>query len=714
RAADWERLALIKLRAVAGNLEAGPELSKETHPFVFRRHLDYTAIEEMAALKAALAGRPRSPTLAGQDLKLDTGGIRQLEFFVQTLQLIYGGRRQRLRAAPTLEALARLAQGEIISGQDRAELASAYLFLRRAEHRLQLAGLTQTQTLPRRLAEMDRLGRAMGYGGPTPGRDFLDDLAVHTHHVSTRFEGLLAGPPAHRDPRPLASLLESLEAGQDEQATGLLATAGFIEPEKALNSLVKLTADGFLPQPLTRQRQLLAQILPALLDRVLASPDPDQALLRLERFLARMGPKTGLYLLLLENPAVAKLLVRIMATSAYLARVLTAHPGILDSLIDQRSQTIKECRVLRADLAETLGGAGGDEEEAAALIRRFKAEETVRIGVADLTGEMELELVSGQLSDLAETILAATLDLAASILDRRFQPADGGGLALAVLGLGKLGGRELAYHADLDVLFLYQAPPDWQAVRTDGRGGLQAGEYSIKLAQRIISLLSMSMAEGPGYEIDARLRPSGVQGPLVVSLDSFVRYHQTSALWERLALIKMRPAAGDEALGRAAEAAARQAAFERELPAGWVGEIQEMRARMGRERGAATGWDIKFGPGGLVEVELAVQTLQLGHGRKLPSLRTPQTLQALKALQAAGLIDQETHQDLLAGYRYLRNLDKRLRLLYDRGGDGVGYTEAEMGRAGANPPELDRIREGVDQAYRRVMTELLSSAPPSG
>ncbi len=702
RAADWERLALLKLRPLAGNLSLGRELVEETRPFVFRRHLDYTALEELKELKARIAARPRSLTQRGFDLKLDKGGIRQLEFFVQTLQLIYGGRAPRTRAANTLEALDRLAEQGTISRRDRGELKAAYVFLRRVEHRLQLHNLQQTQTLPSDKETLDRLGRAMGYGEPTPGRDFSDDLQSHLDQVARRFEALLSGPAPRRDSRPLSQLLRAVQSGDEEAGLDILATLGFLEAHKALSLIKKLTDDAFLPHSLNRQRRLLAQILPALLDRVLASGDPDAALNRLETFLARIGPKTGLFLMLLENPPVLDLLVRLMATSAYLARVLSAHPGILDSLIDRRVLQVKDQINLFEELGE-LVSAASDEEERAAVIRRFKAEETIRIAVYDLTEELPLERVSDQLSDLAEVVVGETLLLAEESLKRRYSPsAEEGRLEFAVVGLGKLGGRELAYHSDLDVLFLHRAPE----ARPPGPGELDPNEYAVKLAQRLMSLLSAAMPEGPGYQIDARLRPSGRYGPLVVSLDSFVQYHQTSEVWERLALLKARPVAGSIGLAREAMEWLAQIVFGRELPRGWVEELRELRERMRRERGAAEGWDLKFGGGGLIDVEFAVQALQIYHGRRNEALRTPHTLRGLKAFLKSGLLEETTCEALYDGYRLLRRLDHRLRLIFDRSGDGVSYTDKEIKLAGFDPAALAETSAGIAEAYDEVMESL--------
>ena len=700
RAADWERLALIKARPVAGNPELGVALLEETQPFIYRRHLDYTALEELRRLKRKIGARPRAATGSGFNLKLDGGGIRQIEFFVQTLQLIYGGRAPKVRSGATLQGLSLLVEQGLLDGSDLEELSRAYVFLRTAEHRLQLLSLRQTQTLPRPGAELDRLARSMGYGPEAAAERFGAELARHREAVSARFGALLREEDEEAEERPLAGLIDALDQGLEEEVLDVLATAGFRDPARAGSIIASLRDDSFLSNSLESQKILLRKVLPAILEGVLRSADPDTALIRLESFLSRIGPKTGLFLLLLNNPATLELLVRLMSSSAYLARVLTAHPGILDGLIDSRSQAVKDLRGLKAELGE-LTRPLDDEEERAGVIRRFKAEETVRIAVQDLTEGLSLERISDQLSDLAEAVLEEALSLAGDSLARRHgRDYVEGRPRFAVLGLGKLGGKELAYHSDLDVLFIFQT-------REGPAGGrLTPAEYAVKLAQRAISLLSVPMAEGPGYELDARLRPSGRQGPLCVSLDSFEEYHRQSQVWERLALLKARPVAGHPELCQELQEAVQRVVFQRELPEDWAAEIRRLRERMVKERASSQGIDLKMGRGGLVDVEFAAQALQLLHGRTRPELRTPHILKGLTALHEAGLLAEQTYGDLYQGYRSLRELDRRLRLIHDRGGDRIGYSDQDIIRAGGDPETVREVGARVAEAHDRIMEAL--------
>lgn len=696
RAAEWERLALLKVRPAAGNLELGGRFHDDTRPFVFRRHLDYTAIEELRELKDKIAGRKRTALRRGFNLKLDNGGIRQCEFFVQTLQLIFGGRRPDLRQANTLAALKALRAAELITDQDRTELTQSYTFLRQAEHRLQLHGLHQTQVLPTDRAALDRLGRSMGSGQANPGQAFLEDLEVYTDRVRTRFEALLGGGRA-TDGRELNRLTEVLSADEG-QALEILKKNGFQDPKRALNGLKALTADDFLPQVLSRQRRLLAQVIPALLDRILVSPDPDSALTRLERFLAVIGPKTGLFMMLRENPAVLDLLVKVMASSAYLSRVLINHPGLLDGLIDPRSIQIKDRARLAGELTALLA-AGTDEEDRIGLIRRFKAEETVRIAVRDLAGDFDQARVSDQLSDLAEAVLTETVAQARTSLERRFTAATDGPLEFAVFVLGKLGGRELSYHSDLDVLFLYRGR---EADRALVKGELGPAEFVVRWAQRIITQMSAVLPEGPGYEIDARLRPGGGKGPLVVSLEKFREYHRRSDVWERMALVKARPVCGSESFLEEAGRAIEEAVYGRDLPADWVDGMVDLQARMTAERGATRGRDLKFSPGGLVDVEFTCQMLQLRRGRGEASVRLPGTLAALAALNRIGALDQDDHHVLAAAYDLLRTMDHRLRLIYDRHGDKTGYRDRDLEEAGFDPAEYRSVVRAAAETCTRI------------
>jgi len=711
----WERMAFLKARPIAGDLEAGRWFLSELSPFVFRRHLDYTAIEELKALKAKMTrdktaklvrlsgpGRAR-PAL---DVKLSPGGIREIEFFVQALILTFGGRLPHLRRSDTLGALETLAREKIISQEDAAELSEAYVFLRTVEHRLQLYELTQTQTLPRNPEGKERLARSMGFFlRPWPELD--QALKLYMDRVQTRFKKLLAEPGEGVSPRSEAGegrapawVFRLLETLDDEACSvDMLRGLGFLNPEAARSACLKIREERYLPDRLARYRRQIDRLLPVMIAGAAATPDPDRAVLHLERFLDSIGPKAGFFILLEENPRLIDVLSTLFGSSDYLSNVLINHPGILDSLIDRRSaQLVKDRMTFTADL-DTALGAQEDFEVRLGVIRRFKNEETLRIGLYDLLGELTLNQVRDQLTTLAEVVMARSLDLAAESVFKGRRPA--APLPLAVMALGKLGGKEMSYGSDLDLVFILGRAP----------GALDLDlETAVRLAQRFFSYLYLPLAEGPGYQIDPRLRPSGSRGPLVVTPASFTRYHRTSQLWERQALLKLRRVLGPGDLGTKIRAAAGRAVFHRPLPENAAEKIDELRQRMTQERGRLQGEaiNLKFSLGGLIDVEFITQYLQMVHGRRNKgAVRSFSTSAALKALIKKGLGPRGL-AELPAAHELISRIANRLSLIYARSGDSAAFTPEEIGSlnlaVGGPDPfiALQEAMETVKKLYAEV------------
>ncbi|MEW5723345.1 MAG: bifunctional [glutamate--ammonia ligase]-adenylyl-L-tyrosine phosphorylase/[glutamate--ammonia-ligase] adenylyltransferase [Thermodesulfobacteriota bacterium] len=712
----WERLALLKARPVAGDLETGRAFLAELTPFVLRRHLDYTSLEEIRDLKerftrenearlrrGGAAGR-RAPAL---NVKLSPGGIREIEFFVQALSLTFGGRLPHLRQAATLEALAALAEEGLITREDREDLSRAYVFLRTVEHRLQLRELTQTQTLPRSPEGLRNLALSLGFDR-RPEEDFTAALTGHLNQVKKRFNSLLAEPEREKEaaaagevPAWVRELLDNLE--DEEAGRAILEAAGFSRPQAALAALRNIRQERFLPDRLSRYGRNLERLLPHLVAGAAGTPDPDRSVLHLERFLGRIGPRAGFFVLLEENPRLIGLLSTLFGSSDHLSSILINHPDLLDSFIDRRSaRVVKDKAALGEDLGIMLG-AEEDPEPLLTVIRRFKNDETLRVGLYDLLDQLTWPQVTGQLTDLAETVMERTMRLAqAQVFPAR--AAAGIPVPLAVMGLGKLGGRELSYGSDLDLLFVLD-----EGAEEDGVTMVEA----VRLAQRFISYLSVYLEAGPGYAIDSRLRPSGTQGPLVVTPGSFERYHRTSQLWERQALLKMRRVLGPEAPAARVAALAVEAIYGQGLPEDAARRIDELRQRMSRERGRIKSGTInlKFSPGGLVDAEFLTQYLQLRHGREAAGpLRSPNTLEALAALAQSGLAPVD-----LAGvgraYEFLGRTSSRLSLIYNRWGDRAAYTEEEMVQARLpemGPSVAAAVRsalEVIHGAYEEVFRE---------
>jgi glutamate-ammonia-ligase adenylyltransferase len=641
----------------------------------------------------------RDPAARARDVKLGRGGIREVEFFVQAHQLVHAGKDARLRVRGTLAALERLAACGYVPAAQAAELAQAYRFLRDVEHKLQVVHQRQTHRLPDDPTEATHLARRLGFCGPDARTAFAAAHARATDVVHAAFDGLFHGAEAERrraEEPALTALVEELE--QADAARARLATLGFADVEAAYRNL-RLLRDGPPHAPASpRRRQALAALAPSLLREIARSATPDRALHHTATFLSTIGARTSYLHLLLENPGVMRLLIRLFASSEYLSQFFLRHPELLDSLVRADLVRVRRAREdLTAELDARLAAAPDLEAELDEL-RRFRHEEFLRIGIHDIEGELAPEEVSAQLSTLAEVCLAAACALARrEVLRRTGLPAELPTEGLAILGLGKLGGAELDYNSDLDLVFVYDPGPEaWWTAR------LPAHDFFTRVAQRTISVLQTTTREGIAYRIDTRLRPSGNQGPLVCSLEAFARYHRTAAaVWERQALVKARVLAGPAALRAQLEAIVAACVYGRGLDAAEAAEIARLRERMAHERGAgdARQVNIKTGRGGLVDVEFLVQVLQLRHGHAHPALRVPGTRAALAALAAEGLLSADDARVLGGGYDFLRALENRLRLERDQPVEALDTDPAallplarRLGYGGTDAEAVARLR----------------------
>ena len=622
----WERQAWLKARPSAGSLALGEEVLAVLRPFIYPRTTTGGIVRDIAELNRRIKAELEPGTLEeGFDVKLGEGGIREIEFFVQALQLLHAGKNPVLRERSTRGALERLFFAGLVSEVERRALADAYDLLRQIEHRLQLEAGRQTHRLPRTAADLEILGRRLGFAD---AGELMARLAQRTREVAQIFATLGVEKPF----RP--ELLQVVH-GRDVEAG--LAALGFRDPAEAAHHLDLLrrrpsSPFGAAPAPAT------ARVAPALLDELAASPDPDQALRLLVDFVPRVGD--GLWQLVDENRPVLRLLATLFGTSAFLAKSLIQKPELIDAVLLSGLP-----RRTRADLVRAVAALPVEAEAAWNALRRLKTEELLRIGLADVAGELDLEEVFAALSDLAEVLIARTFELV------RGAVADAP--PLAVLALGKLGARELGYASDLDLVFVFD-------------GGVDDMDAASRLGQRLVGALGAHLDEGRLYEVDTRLRPSGRQGTLVSSLASWQRYHAESAApWERQALVRARVVCGDAALGaKIEEDVARFVYGPGPAPAEWKAAIAAMRERIDRELGREG--DLKAGRGGILDIEFATQYLQLAYGGLYAGLRTRSTLDALRAAREAGLIDDDTYGTLDGGYRFLRKIENRLRIVHDR------------------------------------------------
>ena len=732
--AAWERFALLKARPISGDLAVGEEALRRLQPFVYRKYLDLGAIEAMRALKAR--AEREAARRGGLDLKLGPGGIREIEFFCQALQLLHGGKDANLRERNTLKALDRLLFAGLIPARDRDELSEAYLLLRKLEHRVQMVAERQTHLLPDDRKELERMARRSGFANAAA---LEKDLSAHRARVHARFGDLLRVAGGEAEPAEPRAQLAADAATPEPERVAAMAGLGFLDAEASCAELLRLRRRHGTPFDPSAPQEL-AWAAPWLLGELAQVPDPDQALRHLADLFGVLAEPAATSRLLAGSPRTARMLLALFGSSDFLSRSLLRHPELIDQLVHRGSAPLhRPIGELREALAERLAQkAEGDVEAALGEIRRLRNEEILRIGLHDIAGALEPESVGAQLSDLADLCVESCLALAEKEARKREGvplvavgvdpgPNAGSEARLVVVALGKLGGRELGYHSDLDLLFLYSG-----AGETDGPRRATNHEHFARLAQRLISHLTLQLPEGMLYKIDARLRPSGNAGPLVVSFEALANYHRAgeqggARLWERQALLRARSVAGDHALfERAQREVLNPSLFRKLTPAlrtEAASELAAMRERMEREIAAESHdrYNSKLGRGGLVDVEFSVQFLQLVHGEAHPEVRSPSVAAALSALKDAGLLAPAEGEPLLRGWRFLRRLDSRLRIVRDRpiehlptAGRELLLLARRLGYSGTHAGEdlLDDYARAT-KAVRAAFLRVLSVPPPT-
>ncbi|MBI3989941.1 MAG: bifunctional [glutamate--ammonia ligase]-adenylyl-L-tyrosine phosphorylase/[glutamate--ammonia-ligase] adenylyltransferase [candidate division NC10 bacterium] len=646
----WERLALIKARPVAGDSHVGQAFLEMVAPFVYRDSLDFTAIDEITALKERVNQSIASGGKMYRHVKLGYGGIREIEFVVQAFQLLYGGRDLWLKEPNTFKALHRLRERRHLHDDDYATLVKAYTFLRTVEHRLQILHQRQTHTLPEGKEALTSLARRLGYRGEDPAETFLEDYRAKTGAVHRMYEQLLQKPSEGRGEGDALTLF--LEADlPSEPLKAYLREVGVEDPERAFRTLMAIQEGPSFAHHAGESRRAFSRLAPRLLQALKEAPDPDLALIHIERFITNVGVRSGLLSFLAESPGFLSLLIRLFGLSEPLSEVLILHPDLLDLLVDPEAlRRLKGKEEVLAELREAVGKAPGASGKLDAL-RRVKKVEELRLGLHDLLDGMELPILHRGLTGLAEACLQVALEMASRELTKSFGPPPG---AFAMIGVGKLGGGEMGYGSDLDILFVYNeagiASPK-----------LSAREYFAKLSDRVTKILTTMTAEGSCYKVDPRLRPGGQKGELAQPLTAYEAHFASSAeVWERQAYLKARPVAGDGALGRRFVDLIHPFLFRQEEPL--AARIVGMRRRIEEERVGGKKVHVKLGSGGLVEVEFAVQFLQLKYGQGRPELWEPNTLSAIEKLERANLFSREEARRLQESYLFLRRVEERLRI----------------------------------------------------
>ena len=671
RGRTWERQALIKCRPVAGNLALGEAFIQAIKPFVFRRYLGAAEIAEIKALKRRIEQRTVSAGTAEVEVKTGRGGIRDVEFVVQFLQLLHGGEYPQVHHATTLQAIARLEQVGCLSAEERHIMDDTYRFLRQVEHRLQILFDRQTHEMPRDVEAVRTLALRMGYAPASPWEErngpaarFMADYRTKTelnrrilnHLLHDAFSG-----DAGQKVDPIVDLVLDPEPSA-EFIHDVLAPYPFRDHHTAYHNLMALAREDFPFLSQARCRHFLAAIAPRLLESVGRTPDPDMTLTNLEKVSASLGAKAILGELFNFNPPSLRLYVELCATSQFLSEILINNPGMIDDLVD--SLVVDRPlpgAAIKAELAELCKGA----EDLAPILWSFRNKEWVRIGTRDILGREPIREVTRELADVAEAILT---QVARDQWQRRVArfgtpwcPATGRRDRWAILALGKFGGRELNYHSDLDLIFLHEA----DGYTTGGADSVSNEQFVTEVVQRLLKALGSGSAIGPLYSVDARLRPHGASGALVQTLGSFLAYFQhLTPIWERMTLTRARVIFATGGFGQEVTDAVRSVLSMPVERAQAAAEVVAMRRKLEASRPRH---DLKRGPGGLADLEFIVQYLLLAHAPGQPGLLRPNFWEALTALRRHSILNAQIHRELRTAYDFLRAVEGRLRLIYNRG-----------------------------------------------
>ena len=693
---NWERAALIKARPVAGDLTLGAAVLRELAPFVWRKYFDYAAIADVHAMKRQIhAVRGHGDMrVAGHDIKLGRGGIREIEFFVQTQQLIFGGKRRGLRGPCTLDMLVALHADGWVTAEAVRDLAAAYRFLRTIEHRLQMVADEQTHRLPSDPQALDAFARFCGFDD---AQDFGTALGAHQTRVVHHYALLFENAPA------LDTGLGSLVftgVEDDPETLETLAREGFRHPS-AVTETVRGWHFGRRPAVRgARAREILTELVPGLLHAFAQSGDPDAALATFDSALAHMPAATELFAILRSNAQLRALFADVLGGAPRLARAVTIRPHLLDQAVDPAfSEAALDAAAFDGRAAHALAAAETLEESLDA-IRDYAQDEAFAIGLRLFSAALDPAAAGQAYSALAEAVVRILLVRVTAAFARDHGAITGA--ACVVVGLGRLGAGEMTARSDLDLMLIYDFDPA-QPV-SNGARPLHAVQYYTRLTQRLISALTVATRRGRLYEVDMRLRPSGRQGPLATQLRSFVAYQGGEAqTWEHMALTRARVIAGDPTFGSRTTAAIR-AVLLRPEPTDLRADVAAMREKVAAAKGENDLWDLKLAAGGLMDIDFIAQYLQLKHAAACPDLLAGSTGAVLAAVRRRGLFETADLDTLVDAHRLYDGILQMVRLILD---PGVAPATASIavGRrlaAAADLPDFAQLVRHLAETQRAV------------
>ncbi len=701
----WERAAMIKARPCAGDARAGEQLLADIAPFVWRKHLDFAALADVHDMKWQMQTFRGQSEIAveGHNVKIGRGGIREIEFFAQTQQLIAGGRHPELRARPTLEALKVLASSNWITFEARDELTAAYLFLRRVEHRLQMVADEQTHTLPEEIEAVERFARFLGYGSRAAfAADLLSHLDIVQGHYGKLFEG---------DPTGTAQLPAVDYGGgpDDPRLIEHLAALGFRKPPLVAKAVQQWVAGGYRVFRMESTRSAFLEFLPALMAGLAHAEEPDNAVAAFDRFLGALQRGGRLISLLSQNRDLVALVALVLGAAPRLGDMLARQPQIMDGLIDPRFfGAMPDQRELSARLAATLADANSYEEFLDRL-RLFGQESLFLIGARILSGTVSAEKASIAFADVAEGIVHTVHGLVTD----QFAAQHGRikGQQTAILAMGRLGSREMTASSDLDLILLYDF--DHEHPDSDGARSLQGAQYFARFTQRLISAFTTRTNYGVLYDVDMRLRPSGRAGPVASRLDSFAEYQEREAwTWEHMALTRARVISAPPELRGKIENVIRKVLTRPREAAGVAADVADMRRAIALEKGEREVWDLKYAAGGMVDIDFIAQYLQLVHAAARPDILNVSTLHVLDNAARLGVLPQASVEILRSATRLYHDLTQILRLCVtekfkpETAGEDLLRVMVRAGDAPDFSSLEARVRE-TQTEVRRVFREVL-------
>jgi len=659
---NWERAALIKARIIAGDKQAGAEMLAGLTPFIWRKYLDYASIADIHAMKRQIHAFKGFGTIgvAGHNIKLGRGGIREIEFFAQTQQLIAGGRQEDLRTAATLEALQKLTEKGWIKQDVQRQLTASYLFLRRIEHRLQMLHDEQTQTLP---SDDEALRQLALFSGFVDVAAFSRVLRQHLEAVQAHYAALF-----ERDDTASDSGSNLVFTGEDDDPATIatLQAMGYNNASQIVAMVRGWHRGRYAAVRSAPGRERLTEMQPLLIEALARTADPDGAMIAFDRFLQHLPTGVQLFALLKANPSLMRLVADIMGSAPRLARILARRRRVLDGVLDPGFFGMVPTQLDLARIIDDELGRIEDYQEALDRARIIGNEQMFLIGVRVLSQTIGAGRAGGVYAALAERIISVMQDKVADEMASSHGLVPGA--AAAVIAMGKLGGCEMTAASDLDLILVY----DYERGAIQSQGDdpgmrpLSPNQYYSRFTQRLISALAAPTAEGAIYEVDLRLRPSGQKGPVATQLSSFIAYQSHEAwTWEHMALTRARVITGPRPLRKTIEQTIREVLTARRDRARIAADVLDMRARIEKEKGTKDIWDLKQVRGGILDLEFIAQFLQLIHAADHPQVLDQNTYAVFGKLTKAGLIEASAGEVLLDAANFMNNLTQVLRLCLD-------------------------------------------------